>query len=232
MELGPKVGPFPAGVWVGLVGVGVVAGVAVRRAGWFADDPAPVIIDEPTGVPASSPVRPTGSIPLPGTSMPSPTPAPVDTAPTDNNEWARQAVELLITKGVTPTVGDTAIRKYLGGMALGQAELAAINLALSSPLGPPPEGAPPITTTTTTDDGTNPVEPPRLPALTRKEDGSLYKQTTTVAKRPDGKGETARQVSMRVYGDPNSWNYLRWGNPQAIGPDGFAPLRVGVILRY
>lgn len=235
MNLGPQVGPFPVGVWAGLAGTGIVAGLAIRRAGWFEStgDTLPVVdAAEPTSsITPGQRISP-GAIALPGTPTASPNPTTVDDRPTTNSDWATQAVQLLISKGTTPTVADTAIRKYLAGMALGVPEVAAVNLALASPLGPPPEGAPPITTLTTTDNPTNPVPPAPVPADLRQKRGQLGESTTTVLRKPSGKGETPREVALRVYGQPDQWNFLRVLNQQSIGADGKAPLRVGITLRY
>lgn len=233
MNLGPDVGPFPVGVWAGLAGVGVLGGLAIRRAGWFDNpEPAPVLDagDSSTVLQPGQRISP-GAIILPGTPGTT-TPSTVDTKPTTNSKWATQVINLLISKGYTGSVADTAIRKYLQGSPLGPPEIAVVNEALASPLGPPPEGAPPIKTTTTSDDPTNPVPSGPLPAEARKRAGTLGENVTTVQKKPSGKGETPREIALRVYGQPEQWNYLRFFNPQTIGADGKAPLRVGLSINY
>jgi hypothetical protein len=192
MDLGPDIGPFPAGVWGGLVAAGAGLGLLARRRGWFAG--SNVTLAEPTDdgtgntLTGATRVNPAGYIALPNNAT---TTTVTPDAITDNQAWATAVIQFLITRGVTPTVADAAVRKYLAGMELGVAEVAAVNMALASSYGPPPEGAPPITTNAAT-----PSTTPVTSSATITTRTSYLPGRVQMAK--SGVGETPTEIATRL----------------------------------
>ena len=64
---------------------------------------------------------------------------------TDNTSWYQQAARLLIGRGNSPDLVDNALRKYMQGLPLSQAETAIKELALQL-VGPIPSPPPPPST--------------------------------------------------------------------------------------
>jgi fibronectin type III domain protein len=56
----------------------------------------------------------------------------------DNNSWARAAINLLVGMGVDPTEANSAIEQYIGGQPLTTAQQGEVNLAIQS-IGAPPQ---------------------------------------------------------------------------------------------
>lgn len=153
-----QVGPFPVYGWLMIGAAGIGLGLVLRRSSLF--DGAPIDADteaaaiEGAGAAGVPTVWAGGIIPLnPGQA---PAGEGVEVEQSTNETWTSRAVIYLISQGVSPTLADTAVRKYLRGEALNTAERAAIDLALRR-LGPPPEGAVPITDTP----APAPVVPPK-----------------------------------------------------------------------
>lgn len=146
--LARRVGPWPLWGWGAIGAAGIGAGLLLRRTALFGgggDEPEAELSpeDEAAAGYLAGPTLPGGGVALPV--APQAPPAPTDTTPATNLDWARVAITYLIARGVSPTLADQAVRKYLEGMALDAQERAAINLALGSPsIGVPPEGVPPI----------------------------------------------------------------------------------------
>jgi hypothetical protein len=156
-----KLGPLPAWVW-GLGAGGVVLGVqAFRRSrqpaavepgadGTAPDATAPDLTAQldpfadnqvswsPMGggswATAPSVVDPPSSSTAPGDEP---------NRPTTNDQWRRQATDLLIASNFAPTLAADAIAKYLDGLALTAQQKAAVSFALRA-IGAPPSGAPSI----------------------------------------------------------------------------------------
>ena len=188
--LAHKLGPFPVGVWVLIVGGGLYVGW--RRRQNVAPAPAPagspstpsaagdvgspdVPVDASTGLPVDVvPYGPgigtidTGAGALDGVSTATPTGGvPI----TDNGSWRVAAVEYLVSAGVSPLLAEAAVYHYLNGDALTSQQADAIDRA-ERKIGPPPDGLPgvsivdnPPATTSTGATGRAPTKPaPRAPA--------------------------------------------------------------------
>lgn len=69
-------------------------------------------------------------------------------SPLTNIQWARQALDLLVSMGDDPSLVSNALTKYLSGGTLSAAEKGVVNVALEK-IGAPPEGLLPVTTGTT-----------------------------------------------------------------------------------
>ncbi len=132
-----QVGPLPAGVWILAVGGGLAIAYYSSR-----NKPAPVEEAEP----GSEDGLPRLALPT-GTYVSGPVASSVAAqAPTieTNLEWRRRAVELLTLRGYSPSVVDTALANYLGGLPLtSEAQNMAVEAALRE-LGVPPEGTAPL----------------------------------------------------------------------------------------
>lgn len=148
-----KVGPYPLGVWAGLIGGGVAIGLVIRarRKPSAGDGSLPLISDEngnpttaariPAGAGGASSVR-TGSG-LVGTASGA-APA-VSTEPASNLDWSKAAIRYLISVNVDAGQAQAAVERFLAGYGLTLAEQRIVSQAITA-IGPPPESAPPITT--------------------------------------------------------------------------------------
>jgi hypothetical protein len=94
--------------------------------------------------------------------------------PITNEQWARVAFDLLVSKGDDPALVERALAKYLRGQSLTAAEQAVINEAHRA-LGAPPEGVillpEPAPTSTTPIVRSAPISAPvptKLPTATRR----------------------------------------------------------------
>lgn len=148
-----KVGPYPLGVWAGLIGGGVAIGLVIRarRKPTASDGTLPTISDAngnptttagvPTGSGGATSVR-TGSglVGAPSGAAPE-----VSTEPATNLDWSKAAIRYLVGVNVDPAQAQTAIERFLAGYGLTLAEQRIVSQAIAAQ-GPPPESAPPITT--------------------------------------------------------------------------------------
>jgi hypothetical protein len=200
------VGPFPVAGWLAIAGAGAGAGLLIRRSNLFEPAPEPVVVepDPSQGLVSAGWHSGVGPVALPTSAGPVDLP---DAAPTTNEEWTDLVVRLLITRGVTPSVADAAIRNYLAGNTLTAPEVAAVNMALSSRMGPPPEGAPPIVVREVAAPVNDAPTPPNIVG-----GSTLGRRTTTVKRKTTGQGESPREIALRVYGAPEYWNYLAFFN--------------------
>ncbi len=167
-----KVGGVP--VWgLGVGGAGLLIGVLVYRNHLKANGaPAQSTAEDPSAVDtttqddstnpllgayqdylASDPTNPAFLNGITSTGAPS---------PLTNVQWARQALDLLVSLGDDPALVSNALTKYLSGGTLSAAEKGVVNTALER-LGSPPEGLLPVTTGTTPPPSNLPP-PPKPPA--------------------------------------------------------------------
>lgn len=153
-DLGKKVAGLPLGAWVAVV----AGGLAI---GWYASN----------GMSKSSSKQ---EIPLEPQTEPGvgtgggqfiyDPPTNVDTPDnnkiSDNNTWARRAINWLIAKGYDPGVSQSAVSKFINGTNRTLTEQTMINLALIE-FGAPPEEVP-LPESPVTPPGTTPpvVTPP------------------------------------------------------------------------
>lgn len=161
-----QIGPLPAGIWVGVVVVGVGASILVNRkskSSGSTASTAPAAADTsaltdatagafgslPGGVNLGGVVALPGGVPAGQVTYTAPS---TGSAITDNNSWYNAAADQLIAKGYDPGLVDSALRDYLNGNVPTAAEQAVVNLALQL-LGVPPQPvltiAPPTTPTPT-----------------------------------------------------------------------------------
>jgi hypothetical protein len=202
------------GGWLAIGVAGVGAGILLRRSSLFGGgdaeldeaaaelDPNAGYLVGPTlvsggrgGVGSESDARPPSGL------------------PETNQAWARMAVAWLIATGITPTLADTAVRRYLEGLPLDQSQARAIDLVLASPVGVPPEGVPPATTPplpspipnpTTPTPSPNPptAKPPPAPARVRGVDGGRAVVGVSWTRVP---GATKYRVRVETKGRTYPW---------------------------
>jgi len=130
-----KIGPLPVGVWVVVIGAGVGIAYLVNRG--QASSAAAAVDGEFTD-------RLDNTMPgVGGAAGGGGGNALLDAAQSltgsySNNEaWSGAALRKLISRGWDPTVADAALRSYLGGNTITQAQKQAIDDALIA-VGPPP----------------------------------------------------------------------------------------------
>lgn len=159
LDLGKQVGPLPLGAWIAVVGGGLTIG-------WYAS----------SGMNKGSsgkeiPLEPQAEAGV-GTGggqfiydPPKSVDTPDNNTITDNNTWARRAINWLIAKGYDPGLSQSAVSKFINGTNRTLTEQTMINLALIE-FGAPPEEVPlpetPVTPPTTTPKPpptTTPVKP-------------------------------------------------------------------------
>lgn len=148
-----KVGPYPLGVWAGLIGGGVAIGLVIRarRKPTASDGTLPTISDAngnptatagvATGTGGATSVR-TGSGLVGATSNAAST---VAADPATNLDWSKSAIRYLVGINVDAAQAQTAIERFMAGYGLTLAEQRLVSQAIAAQ-GPPPESAPPITT--------------------------------------------------------------------------------------
>lgn len=129
-DLGKKVGPLPTGVWIAVVGGGLILAYFVNRN--MANAPTADVgagVDSEVGRGGLTPISPSEEEGSSGEPEPE---------ITDNQQWGNQAIRYLIATGIDPSKADQTIRKYLEGQSLTLAENAQIGLVLTR-FGPPPQ---------------------------------------------------------------------------------------------
>lgn len=145
--LSTRVGSFPLGVWLLIAAAGIGIGLIIRRftsglsgsssaadSGTVGAAPADYSTQ---GAAFASP----GTVGLPGgTGNPLPT---TEVEPETNLTWVKKAIARLGVLGYDAADADAALRKYVNGEALTQAEKTMVSVAIAS-LGPPPEEVPSI----------------------------------------------------------------------------------------
>lgn len=144
-SLDKKVGPLPVAGWVMVVGAGVAFAMWRKRSlATSTNTPSnqSLLTDQTVGN--------LGALTSLMQGLNSGQTGPPMASITDNTTWARQAMSELLGRGFDPTLTDSAIRKYIAGQSLSNAEQAVIAKALevvgALPSPPPP---PPTTPSTT-----------------------------------------------------------------------------------
>jgi hypothetical protein len=129
MNLGPKLGPLPAGAWVGVVGGAVVISHFARKR---SSTPAAAASSAgPLGTQAGILVVPSNA----GDPV-------VAARPTDNAGWLRVALDGLAARGTfDPSVAASALAKYTDGQQLSPTETQVFNAAVGI-VGYPPQPVP------------------------------------------------------------------------------------------
>lgn len=147
-NLGQKIGPLPAGVWLVIIGGGIGGYLLYKRRGVV--NPSDVRGDEGLGVDTSVP---SGVATGPGAPGFIPvTPAPSTEEGDTNEEWGKRVVTYLVSKGYPGTLAQAAVVKYLNGDVLSPNELTMLDAAIEqigpSPVPPSSVGLPPSNTYT------------------------------------------------------------------------------------
>jgi hypothetical protein len=134
-----QVGPLPVGGWLLVVGAGLAFSYwRKRQAGTTTNSEEglqPSFTDETVG----NVFALVNALNKGGTGVPT-------AAVTDNTTWYRRAVTELLGRGFATTLVDSALRKYMQGMALTREEQAAVDKAIEI-IGPLPSPPPPPPTT-------------------------------------------------------------------------------------
>ena len=169
-----KVGPYPLGAWVALIGGGVALGLVIRARTKNKGTASTTATDangtSTTSGASSGAGGSTGAVARPGivpissgaTSTTTTDTGTATNSPTSNLEWGNQAIRYLTSKGNDASVAQAAVERFLAGYGLVLAERRLVSDAISQ-LGPPPESAPPITSApeqSTTSDAPTYTAPP------------------------------------------------------------------------
>lgn len=219
-DLGQQVGPLPLGAWIVVVGGGLGIAYYTRKSGGGSTEPETV---EDT---STEPGVGTGATGGWMSTQPPASTTPADTTPTTNEEWGQKAINGLIAKGYSPTLADSAIRKYLAAESLSVSEYTVIGLALTlygSPPSPlPPSGQNPPGTTPI------PKPPTSVPKPTKPAPKPPVKKPTTTTKKyryyTVRKGDNLWNISKKYYGTGTRFGSIyaanRKGKRRADGKTG------------
>jgi LysM repeat protein len=205
--LGKKVGPLPVGVWIAVVGGGLVLAYFMNRS----NGSAPAASDSTGDFGSATGATGTGGSSVWAANQPpgSSTTPMIST----NVQWSQAAGNYLLTTGADPVLVDNAMRKYLFNQPLSQAEQAVIGAAIKQ-FGLPPEPLPPPAGDTAPPQGGTDTTPP--PAA----------GAPTVTATPLGNGQV--RVDWSYSGtDVTSWTVGRDGTDTngtgAWQKDGLSP---------
>ena len=141
MDLKAKIGPLPAYVWGGLIGLVLVGYLYMRSS--------------KAKVAGATPVSPAGSNPLDGAFTPGTTSGGGGALSNpsgsliNNAVWLTQGVAYLTGKGNSPLAAQQALSRYLNGDTLSSTDSALVNVWVAKQ-GTPPEGNPTPTGSTST----------------------------------------------------------------------------------
>lgn len=134
-----QIGPLPLGVWVivggGALGLSFYLYSQEGGGGSPEESSEPVIVEDTSGVPG------VGRNAAGWSYDPPPEPEQEEGF-TNNQEWARAAIEMLVANNYPPDLADSAVRNYIAGNDLNAGEQALINIVLTK-MGPPPVTLPP-----------------------------------------------------------------------------------------
>lgn len=143
--LSQKIGPYPAGAWLALIGGGTALGLVLRRR--FSSGPTTTVLPDTTDE-AGNPITNATAGALGQPNVGSSSAGTSSTGPTNNQEWTVSAIRYLVGAGTDPAQAQGAITRFVDGTALTLAEQAIVSQAIRA-LGPPPEYVPAIVTAPT-----------------------------------------------------------------------------------
>lgn len=236
MNLAEKVGPLPLGAWLVIAGGSTFVFLRQRNTAPtpVADTPYNGSANGGTGtlggdVGSGPGGWVSGTTPLPqyADATPTPTPASSSTAtqsPATLEEWAYKAELDLIGRGYSPTLVDTAIRKYVSGQTLGPSDWTIITLALALE-GPPPQmpagipdsppvqvpvasGSPASTTPTTVSTTPKPptqASPPKRVVAPPTQPRDTKRAPRYYVVRP---GDSLSKIALHFYGSGGQWSKI------------------------
>lgn len=223
IDFGKQIGPLPLGAWVAIVAGGLGIAWYTRQGG----EGDPTAVEEPgidtSGVPGVGDGSVGGWIPTQPTTPQNPDPAELP-KPTTNEEWGQQVINGMIARNYSPTLVDSAVRKYLAAESLSASELTVIGLALTFygsppvPLPPAPNNPNPTTPIPTTPTP-KPVTPkPKPPAPKPVTPAKKYRYYTV------RRGDNLWNISKKYYGTGTRWgtiyNANRKGKRRSDGKTG------------
>lgn len=130
IDLGKKLGPFPLGVWLIVVGGGLGLAYFINRGQATADERQL----------AAEPGVGTGLVPAGAVIQPPPETG--NEVEETNVSWGRDVTNWLIAQGHDAALADNAVRKYLASEPLSLQEQSLLNLALAVHGAPPEPLAP------------------------------------------------------------------------------------------
>lgn len=203
IDLGKQYGPLPLGAWLAVVAGGLGIAWYTRRSG-----ATPIPMEDTSGVPGVGVGAPAPWTPITGTP---PVTEPTPQEPQTNDQWAVIAIRWLVAQGYPPNVADSAVRKYISGVALSVQEYTLIGLALVAPsVGPPPQPLPPV----------EDQEPPPPPPPTNAATNPSWQTDTHHTVQP---GESVTEFVYYYYapykGAALAWNeWVRINGPLADTP--------------
>jgi len=185
------IGPLPAAAWLGVVGVALAFSIYRKK-----KNPVTTTTTPDPGLQDGS-ISPAGNIGVTGGGGGSGGTSPNGgQVITDNTQWYSRAMSDLVGRGYNPVLCDTALRDYIEGNALTDAETAIVNeaLILEGPLPQPPPPAP-MHPTTTPQGPTPTVPPPTNP-------GSFTGDVAQLQRRLNRMHDAEKWVGANVSGWP------------------------------
>lgn len=133
LDLGKQVGPLPLGAWIVVVGGGLGVAYYTKTHPSAAPDPS-IDTSGQAGVGDGTVGGWTPTSPSTGGTTEAP-------KPTTNEEWAYAAKTALIAMGYPTTTVNSAMDKYINGLAISMQEYAMVAIALAK-VGPLPSTLP------------------------------------------------------------------------------------------
>lgn len=212
LDLGKQVGPLPLGAWLA-VGVTVPAMALYARGRPPAENP-PEPMDDISGTPGVG-VGGSGQ----WVNVTPPTVTNTEPVIVDNESWAREAINWLISQGYDPNVSDSALRKYMAGEKMSAQEYTLIGVALRK-LGSPPIPLPPAI-----------FGPPTIPNVLRPRDPRrpvviAHPKPVVVPTKPTVnptvryytvvRGDTLYKIAVRYYKNGLLWPRIWNANRKAV----------------
>lgn len=137
-----KIGPLPAVVWVGAIGLGLYLGYFKKKSS--TNPTIPLAVGTDSGVGAGA-----------GGWNYQPPAAVVTATYATNEQWGQAAISYLIGQNYSASLADSAIRNYLGGLQVSIQQQPLVDAAIRG-IGPTPQILNPVTGP----DPTTPITPP------------------------------------------------------------------------
>jgi len=197
-----QVGPLPVGIWIAIVGGGLLISYYISNKN--AKPKTEDAVADPT--PTALVYTGTGGMDS----------APVDDtttgAPETNEDWARRAKQFLIGRGNDGAIVNSAIDKFIAAQPLNAQEQALLSQAIGA-VGPPPQSLPPVdqpnTPTQYTWDNPAPNRG-KLPGPIGDSPAGIQGQQYTVKS-----GDTLTSIAMQAYGAaPNDFGSIIEGSDE------------------
>lgn len=191
MDLKTKIGPLPAYVWGGLIGLAVLISAywrsSTKKAATASTTTAPLdAIDGAFG---------------PGTGNGSPLSAPVDNSGNNlatNGTWLTQAVDYLVGLGNVPIDVQAALQRYLNGDSLNAPQSEFVNKAIAK-YGLPPNGTVGVSDHPDVASLTGAIQRAFQQYIGRAPTQQEINQYLTT---PDGSAPTAQQITDAIHVSP------------------------------